>query len=46
MEMEEIGKILIAVVVLLVLVFAFKFLFVEKGGSVLEAIKNVMRFGK
>jgi hypothetical protein len=45
MELEEIGKILIAVVVLLVLVFAFMFLFNEKGGEILEGIKNLLRFG-
>ena len=45
MELEEIGKILIAVVVLLVLVFAFMFLFNEKGGAILEGIKNLLRFG-
>ena len=42
----EIGKIILAVVVLVLLVGAVLILFKGKGGEVLEAIKNLLRFGK
>ena len=45
MEMEEIVKILIFVVVLVVMVGAF-ILFSGKGGDLIEGIRNVLRFGK
>ena len=45
MEMEELVKILIAVIVLVIMVGAVIFLFQGKGGELLEAIKNFMRFG-
>jgi len=46
METEEIVKILIVVVVLVLLVGGFILLFQGKGGSLLDSIKNVLRFGK
>jgi len=45
MEMEEIVKILIFVVVLVIMVGAF-ILLSDKGGDLLEGVKNVLRFGK
>jgi len=45
MEMEEIVKLLIAVVVLIILIGAFIFLFKGKGGDILASIKNLIRFG-
>ena len=44
MEMEELVKILIFVVVLVVSVGAF-ILFSDKGGALIEGIKSVLRFG-
>ena len=46
MELEEIGKIIIYVVLLVVLVWAAIYLFKGKGGDLLGAIKNMMRFGR
>ena len=46
MEMEEIGKILIAVLILVVLIFAIWLLIKGKGGDALTAIKNLLRFGR
>ncbi|MFH1290975.1 MAG: hypothetical protein ABIH79_00250 [archaeon] len=46
MEMEEIVKILIAVVVLVIMVGAIIFLFKGKGGELLNSIRNVLRFGR
>jgi len=45
MEMEEIVKILIAVIVLGIMVGAVIFLVQGKGGELLESIRNFMRFG-
>jgi hypothetical protein len=45
MEIEEIIKILIAVLVLVVLVGAAIFLLGNKGGDLLSSIKNALRFG-
>jgi len=45
MEMEEIVKILIFVVVLVIMVGAF-ILFSDKGGDLIEGIKNALRFGR
>jgi len=46
LEMEEIVKILIIVVVLVILVWGVVFLFQGKGGAVFDSIRNLMRFGK
>ena len=46
MEMEEIVKILIFVVVLVIMVGAVVFLFGEKGGQILDSIRNLLRFGQ
>ncbi|MFA5061254.1 MAG: hypothetical protein WC494_02985 [Candidatus Pacearchaeota archaeon] len=43
---SEIGKIIIAVIILVVLIFGVIFLLSGKGSEVLEAIRNLMRFGK
>ena len=45
MEIEEIVKIIIVCVVLAVLVWITVFLFKGKGGDILEAIKNLFKFG-
>jgi len=45
MEMEEVVKLLIAVVVLVIMVGAIVFLFTEKGVQLLDSIKNTLRFG-
>ncbi len=45
MEMEEIVKILIFVVVLIVMMGVFV-LFSDKGGDLIDGIKNVLRFGR
>jgi hypothetical protein len=45
MEMEEIVKILIFVIVLVVMVGAF-ILFSGKGWDLISSIKGVLRFGK
>jgi hypothetical protein len=46
MAIEEIGKILLAVVLLGLVVFGVAFLLGGKAGSVLESIKNMLRFGR
>lgn len=46
MEMEEIVKILIVVVVLVIMVGAITFLFAGKGGEIFDSIRNVLRFGR
>ena len=46
MEMEEIVKILIALVVLIVLIGVVVVLFKGKGGELLGSIKNILRFGR
>ncbi len=46
MEMEEIVKILIFVVVLVIMVAAGIYFFGGEGGDVFGSIKNFMRFGK
>lgn len=46
MEAGVIGKLVIAIVVLVLLVFGAWALLGGKGGDILEAIKNAMRFGK
>ena len=46
MEMKEIVKILIVVLVLLLMVGIIFVLFKGKGGDVLSAIKNMLRFGR
>ena len=43
--MEEVVKILIAVVVLVIMVGAVTLLFKGGGGNILEGIKDVFRFG-
>jgi len=45
MEMEEIVKILIFVVVLVIMVGAVIML-TGKGGALLDSIRNVLRFGR
>ncbi|MBT7706023.1 hypothetical protein HN747_01105 [archaeon] len=45
MEIEEIIKILLAVLFLVVLVAAAAFLLGGKGGELLNGIKEAMRFG-
>jgi len=45
MEMEEIVKILIFVLVLVILVGAVA-MFEDKGGAILDSIRSAMRFGK
>ena len=45
MEMEEIVKLIIAVIFLTIVAGVFIFLFKGKGGDVLEAIRNIFRFG-
>ena len=45
MEMEEIVKIGIVLVVLVVLLAGVVFLLKDKGFSLLDSIKNFMRFG-
>ncbi len=46
MELEEIGKILLAVLLLVILIFGILLLVKGKGGDALAAIKNLLRFGK
>ena len=46
MEMEEIVKLLIVVLVLVIMVGAIIFLFKGKGGELLDSIRNVLRFGR
>jgi len=45
MEMEEIVKLLIAVIFLVVLAGAF-IVFSGKSGHLFEGIKNILRFGR
>jgi len=45
MEMEEIVKMIIFVVVLVIMVGAVVFLFSGKGGELLGSIRDLMRFG-
>lgn len=45
MELEEIVKLLIAFLVLVVLVGGVIFLLGEKGGEMIQGIKNTMRLG-
>ena len=46
LEIDELIKIIIAVVLLVVLVWAVIYLFKGKGSSILDAIKNLLGFGK
>ena len=46
MEMEEIVKILIMVVILVIMIGAAIFLFKGRGGDLLNSIRNVLRFGR
>jgi hypothetical protein len=46
MEIEEIVKILVAVLVLIILIGATIFLLKGKGGSLLDSIRNLLRFGR
>ena len=46
MEMEEIVKLIIVVLVLIIMVGAAIFLLKGKGGSLLDGIKNLLRFGR
>ena len=46
MEMEQIVKLLIFVVVLAILVGAVIFLLTGKGAGLLDSVKNMLRFGK
>ena len=46
MEMEEIVKLLIVVVVLVLMVGAIIVLFTGKGGELLDGVRRVLRFGK
>lgn len=45
MEMEEIVKILIFVLVLVIMVGAV-IMFQGKGGELLDSIRNILRFGR
>ena len=45
MEIEEIVRIVIFVIILVVMVGAVIFLFSGKGSEVLSSIKNLLRFG-
>lgn len=45
-EIEEIGKIAIAVLFLVILVFAIFFLLKGGGGKIIETIRNMFRFGR
>jgi hypothetical protein len=42
---NEISKIVIAIIVLAILAFAAAVLFGGKGGEILDSIRNVFRFG-
>jgi hypothetical protein len=46
MEIEEIVKILVFVLILVIMVGAVIFLFQGKGGDLLSSIKGVLRFGR
>ena len=46
MEMEQIVKLLILVVVILILVGGVIFLLSGKGGSLMDTLRNVLRFGR
>jgi preprotein translocase subunit SecG len=46
MEMEQIVKILIFLVVLIILIGAVVLLLQGKGAGLLDSIKRMMRFGK
>jgi len=46
MELEEIVKIIIAVFVLVILIGGAIFLFSEKGGELLNSLRNIMKFGR
>jgi len=46
MELEEIIKIIIAVFVLVILIGGAIFLFSEKGGELLNSLRNIMKFGR
>ena len=43
---EELVKIIIVVVILALMAAAIILLFKGKGGDILEAIKNMLRFGR
>lgn len=45
MEMEEIVKMLIFVLVLIIMVGVL-IMFKDKGGAVLDSLRHLMRFGK
>lgn len=45
MEMEEVVKLIIVILVLVILAGAVIFLFKGKGGEILDSIRNVLRFG-
>jgi len=46
MEMEEVVKLLIAVLVLILLIGAAIFLLKGKGGELLSSVKDLLRFGR
>ena len=46
MEMEEIVKILIVIIVLFILIGAVLVLFKVGGGNILDSIRNATRFGR
>ena len=46
LEISEIAKIAIAVVILAVLIFAIALLFKGKGTTLLDSIKSFMHFGR
>ena len=46
MEMEEVVKFLIVVIVLILMVGLVVVLFKDRGGGLLEGIKNLLRFGR
>jgi hypothetical protein len=46
MEMEEIVKILVAVVVLMILVGMVAFLFKGGGSEIFDSIREILRFGR
>lgn len=46
MEMEEIVKFLIVVIVLILMVGLVIVLFKDKGGGLLDGLKNLLRLGR
>ena len=46
MEIEELVKMIVVVIVLVIMVGAIVFLLKGKGGSLLDGIRNILRFGR